>query len=301
MRRAAISALLAAALLAAIGCGGRENEGKGKVFTDSLGRTVKLKGPPRRIVSMAPSVTEMLFALGLGEEIVGVTDYCDYPPEAEKKPKIGGYYRPSVERIISLSPDLVVATADGYNRDVVLKLEEAGIPVYVVNPRTVEGVIEEIERLGKVVGREREAAELAGEMRGRVEAVRRRAAAIPPSKRPRVFFEIGRDPLVTAGPNTFIDDLITLAGGINIAGDSPMPWPKFSIETVIERKPDLIISASHVGSPQSFWGRFDEIPAVRKGLVFEVSDISKFVRPGPRIVEALEEMSAMIMRAVGHD
>ncbi|RKX99451.1 hypothetical protein DRP77_13300, partial [Candidatus Poribacteria bacterium] len=220
MRRAAISALLAAALLAAIGCGGRENEGKGKVFTDSLGRTVKLKGPPRRIVSMAPSVTEMLFALGLGEEIVGVTDYCDYPPEAEKKPKIGGYYRPSVERIISLSPDLVVATADGYNRDVVLKLEEAGIPVYVVNPRTVEGVIEEIERLGKVVGREREAVELAGEMRGGVEAVRRRAAAIPPSKSPRVMRSSMKvfGPAVTSGSRPISKKTLGLfEGGIAAA------------------------------------------------------------------------------------
>ncbi|MCD6507460.1 cobalamin-binding protein [Candidatus Poribacteria bacterium] len=264
-----------------------------KIFRDQLDRRVKVKFPPRRIVSMAPSVTEMLFAIGLGDKIVGVTDYCDYPPAALKKPKIGGYYNPNVETILSLNPDLVIATADGYNRGVVNKLTSLGVSCYVVNPQTIEGILNTMIELGRITGRAKEAQETVERLRRRVEAIRSKVREIPPDRRVKVFYCVGPTELWTAGSGTYIDDLIEEAGGINIAHGSKQRWFQFSGEELIKDNPDVIIVAGMISNDKAvdlpLWSKYKEVKAVREGKIYPF-DPDMLNRPGPRSVDVLEMM-----------
>lgn len=282
------------------GCGGSDKKATGRraeVFTDAMQRQVTVPRPLKRVVSMAPNVTEMLFAIGLDDEIIGVTDFCDYPDAARGKPKIGGYYNPSIEMILSLAPDLIIATPDGYSKERVEKLDQSGISVFLVNPQKIDEVLETMLTLGKITGKDDVAKRVVEDLRARVEAVREKVSSIPSEKRPKVFYEIGHDPLITAGPGNFVDNLIRAAGGINIAGDAPTDWPRYSIEAVIMKEPDVIITAPHVSSGEStateadasVWQKYKTIPAVRDGRIYSVNpDI--LLRSGPRIVDGLEEL-----------
>ncbi len=265
---------------------------KTEVFTDAMQRQVTVPRPVKRIVSMAPNVTEMLFAIGLSEEIVGVTDFCDYPDAARQKPKIGGYYDPNIEAILSLAPDLVVATPDGYSKDKVKRLEQSGVSIFLVNPMKIDEIPEAMLTLGKVVGKDDMAEQVVENLRLRIAAVRQAVALIPAEERPKVFYEIGRDPLITAGPGNFVDNLISTAGGINIASDAPSDWPRYSVEAVIMKEPDMIIVAPHVTPREDIaktWHRYRTIPAVKNGKIYTVEpDI--LLRSGPRIVDGLEEL-----------
>jgi len=248
---------------------------------------------------MAPNVTEMLFTIGLDKEIVGVTRFCDYPEAAKDKPKIGGYYDPNIEAILSLSPDLIVATPDGYSRERVEKLEQAGIPVFIVNPQNIDDVLESMLAIGKITGKSEYAEKTVAELRSRVQKVDEKVKSIPPDKRPKVFYEIGRDPLITVGPKNFVDNLIIAAGGINIAADAPTDWPRYSVEAVIEREPDIIITASSSMSGKneadmSVWKRYKTIPAVKNGRIYSVDPDIVF-RSGPRIVDGLEKLHSIFV------
>jgi iron complex transport system substrate-binding protein len=241
---------------------------------------------------MAPNVTEMLFAIGLEHEIVGVTDFCDYPDAAQERTRIGGYYNPSIEAILSLSPDLIVATPDGYSRERVEKLDQSGIPVFLVNPKNIDAVLEAMLILGKVTGKDNAANQTVTGLRLRVEAIRIAVAFIPVEQRPKVFYEIGQDPLVTAGPGNFVDDLITTAGGINIASDAATDWPRYSVEAVIMKDPDIIITAPHSSSAESSasaWQKYRTVPAVQNDRIHTV-DPNILLRSGPRIVDGLEAL-----------
>jgi iron complex transport system substrate-binding protein len=255
---------------------------------------------------MAPSSTELLFAIGLDEEIVGVTTFCNYPDAAKGKAKIGGYFNPNVEAILSLEPDLIVATPDGYSKDRVEKLDSTGAPVFLVDPKNVDEILATMLTLGKVTGKEDTAKQVVGKLRARVEAVREKVKAVPQEKRPKVFYEIGHDPLITAGPGTFVDNLITDAGGINIASDAPTNWPRYSVEAVLTKEPDIIITAPHVSSSDetkmetrlAAWRKYRTIPAVQNGRIYPViSDI--LLRPGPRIVDGLEELHRLFTKKAG--
>jgi iron complex transport system substrate-binding protein len=281
-----------------LGCGNSGSKSpsqQGKVFTDAMKRKVTVPQTVKRIVSMAPNVTEMLFAIGLKDEIVGVTDFCDYPPAALEKPRIGGYYNPNIEAILSLNPDLVVATPDGYSRERVEKLDQAGISVFLVNPQKIDEVLETMLTLGKVTGREDAAKQVVQALHARVQAVAKEVESIPEDKRAKVFYEIGQDPLITAGPGNFVDNLIKAAGGVNIASDAASDWPQYSVEAVIMKEPDVIITAPHVPSQESttvqpsIWRKYETIPAVKNGRIYQVKpDI--LLRAGPRIVDGLEEL-----------
>jgi len=283
------------------GCGSPEKksvEQGSTIFTDAIQRQVTVPANPRRIVSMAPSVTEILFILGLDEEIVGVTNFCDYPDAAKQKTKIGGYYNPNIEAILSLTPDLVIATPDGYNEASVGKLDQSGISVFIVNPKQIDEVLEATLLLGKVTGRDDAAKQVVAGLRRRVEAVREKVALIPVDERPKVFYEIGQDPLITAGPGNFVDNLISDAGGINIANDAPTDWPRYSVEAVIMKEPDVILTASHVGSEDdsaASWHRYRTIPAVKNGRIYLV-DPDILLRSGPRIVDGLEKLHSLFMQ-----
>lgn len=279
------------------GCGGSRKKAAGREseeFTDAMQRKVAVPTSVKRIVSVAPSVTEMLFAIGLDEEIVGVTDFCDYPDAALEKPRIGGYHIPNVEAILSLSPDLVIATPDGYSKEKVKKLESV-VPIFLVDPEEIDGMLKAMLTLGRVTGKDDAAKRVVEGLRMRVEAVRGKVALIPTEERPKVFYEIGRDPLITAGPGNFVDDLISAAGGINIASDAPANWPRYSVEAVIMKEPDVIITAPHISSGENTtdtWQRYKTVPAVQNGRIYAV-DPDILLRPGPRIVDGLEKLHSL--------
>jgi iron complex transport system substrate-binding protein len=276
-------------------------EGAGGVrqIRDEIGRQVAIKPDPRRIVSLAPNLTETLFALGLGERVVGVTSYCDYPAEARAKEKVGDTLRPNLERLIALKPDLVLITTSSQLESLTRQLGQLGTPIYVTNPRTVVGVVESIRKLGEVTGAGARAEEIAAAMERRVDEVRRQVAGRP---EPRVLYVLQNSPLITAGRGTFISDLIRLAGGKSISGEEAADYPQFSRETVIARAPEvIIIPASHgteLVNEDAVRREFAATPAVRENRVARVNP-DVIDRPGPRIVEGLEAVArALHPRAV---
>ncbi|HEX4948203.1 MAG TPA: ABC transporter substrate-binding protein, partial [Blastocatellia bacterium] len=171
---------------------------------------------PQRIISLAPSITEILFALKLGERVVGVTSYCDFPPEAQAKEKVGDTLKPNLERLIALKPDLVLISTASQLEKITQRLDQFGIPVFVTNPKSVAGVLASIRKIGELTGAEQPAEALTAEMQTRIAAVQRQSANQPA---PRVLYILQLSPLITAGKNTFINDLITQAGGHSISGD----------------------------------------------------------------------------------
>jgi iron complex transport system substrate-binding protein len=259
--------------------------------TDMLGRRVRIPDHAARIVSLAPSITETVFVLGDGDRLVGVTDYCDYPPEATRKPRVGGISTPSFEAILTLRPDLVLATSESNYAEHVQRLVSLGLPVYVIRPVDFETVLESIERIGAVLGREVLA-------RGRVAAMRREAAgiahAVAGAPRPRVLYVVWPNPLIAPGRGTLITELLRRAGGESVTGDEALAYPRLSLETVVERQPDRIIVGRHgPGTVEELlrgWERLDTISAVRAGRVYAV-DGDLVHRPGPRMIEALRALA----------
>ena len=255
---------------------------------DDVGRKITVYKEPQRIISTAPSVTEILFALGLNEKIVGVTTLCNYPEEAKTKEKIGTFQSPNIEKILSLKPDIVIATG-GVQRQTVEKLEQLGIPVFVSYPRTMEEVIRSIYTIGHITGAEESAKKLAFDLKLRVAKVTSKVSKA--RVKPKVFFELWNEPLMSAGPGSFIDDIIRKAGGINIAGSSKSAYPIFSLEQLVKEDPDVIIGAeSSMGAnPLDVSKRpgWNTLKAVKNQKVFMINDDIVF-RAGPRLVLALE-------------
>jgi iron complex transport system substrate-binding protein len=260
-------------------------------FTDELNRQVSVTANPQRIISLAPNVTELLFALGLGDRIAGVTTYCDFPPAAKTKEKVGDTLQPNLERLIALKPDLIVATTASQVERLTQQLDQLGIPLYVTNPRTVRDVAASLRKLGEVTGVQPQAAALAATLEQRIEQVERRVANQP---KPRVLFVLQLAPLITAGRNTFLNDLITRAGGVSISGEENADYPQFSREAVVARAPEIIIAPALHGagsiSEAALQQAFPTTPAVRnQRLVLIDPDLTS--RPGPRLVDGLEKLA----------
>ncbi len=267
----------------------------GKAFKDAMGRTVLLEKTPARIIALAPSLTEILYYLGLEDRVVGVTNFSYYPAEALKKPKVGTYINLNVEKIISLSPELVLGTKDGNNPGVVDLLEQAGIPVYIVNPRNVRSVISTVADIGGICGIPEKALDLANGLERRLESVQ---SAIRYQRKPLVFLQINLQPIMTVNKNTFHNDLITLAGGINMSRDEPITYPRISVEEVIRKQPEVIIISSMDRAGQfekekNDWMQWTSIPAVKNGRVCLI-DSDLIDRPSPRIIDGLETMARII-------
>jgi len=266
-----------------------------RFLVDEVGRKVLLPDNPKRIVSLAPSITETLFALGLDHEIVGVTNYCDYPAEALKKPRIGGFVNPCIEKIVSLMPDLVVATDNGNRRGVVDKLTELAFSVFVTYPKDFDGILRTIENIGGITGRKREASRIVREIRIRMEEIINLTKDL---EKPRVFLQMGDSPLITIGRDTFANDLIESAGGLSISRDEPLQYPTYSIEEVLIKEPDIIIMTS-MNPKKDYkglmrrWSQWGSIAAVKRGKVFVV-DSDLVDRPSPRIIQGLEELAKII-------
>jgi iron complex transport system substrate-binding protein len=264
-------------------------------FTDDLGRKIEVEGPPQRIISAAPSVTETLFALGLGGRVVGVSSYCEFPPEALKKEKIGGYINPSLEKIVALKPDLVIGIAEGDLKAFMEKLAGLKVPVYITHPRNVSEVLTSIQNVGKVTFSSQAAEKITQAMKERIQAVQAKVQGRP---HPRVLPVLNFDPLMTAGRGTFVDDLIRLAGGRNVAEKVKGKYPRLSVEEVFAQDPEVIILGSMKSQdamtegPQ-WWKQWKNISAVRQGRIY-VLDADLIYRPSPRIVDGLEEMARAI-------
>jgi len=270
----------------------------GVTVRDAVGRTVEVPREPRRIVSLAPNLTEMLFALGLGERVVGVTDYCDWPPEVAAKPRIGGVINPSLETIVALGADLVLATADMNRPEDVNRLAALKVAVYTIDTRSVGDVLRSLVMIGEITGRAGRAQEIAAGLERRREAVRARVAGLRPVT---VFVAIDRAPLISAGDGTFVGEMLTLAGGRNIAGASPIKYPVFSLEQLLADDPEVILDAADPGpvSVAELQARWRSLPgavalrAMRTGRIISVGQGS-FFRPGPRIIDSLERLAGIL-------
>lgn len=259
-----------------------------QTFTDDVGRAVTLKNVPQRIVSLAPSNTEVLYALGLGARVVGVTEYCDYPAEAKQKPKVGGFSKIDLERVVGLNPDLVLAT-NIHTKSVVPELAKRGLTVVVVEPKNVNDVLTKITFIGKITGASDAAAQLTAQMKTRIEAVTTKVATV--KTKPRVFYEIDKS-LYTPGPGSYIDDLLIKAGGINIAADAKSSYVQLSPEVIIAKDPEVILLGDMLfgESPESVKARpgWANISAIKNNRVIPIADENLVARPGPRVVEGLE-------------
>jgi iron complex transport system substrate-binding protein len=256
-----------------------------RTVTDELGRTVQVPAQPQRIVSLAPSVTEILFALGVGDRVAGVTSYCDYPPGARQKPPVGDTLKPSVEKIVALKADLVIISTASQVEASFRKLEELGIPVYVTNPRSIDGVIESIDKMGELIDMRERARELTDELRRRIATVQARVAE---TSRPSVLVILGTEPLITAGGGSFINDLINRAGARSISAEDKADYPQYSIETVIARLPEIILLQA---GGNELIERLRQTPAARSNRVYHIDD-DLLLRPGPRIIDGLEQLAA---------
>jgi iron complex transport system substrate-binding protein len=253
--------------------------------------------PPRRIVSLAPSLTETVFALGLGDRLVGVSVYCDYPPEARRIDRVGTFITPNVEAIVAKKPDIILAVPSPGNRSPVESLERLGLKVMVVDPLTIDGIKESLVSVGNRLGREAKARELVARIDSQIASIR---AGIEGAPRRRVLMVVGQTPLIVAGAATVQDELIRLAGGINLGAAAGKNWPHVSIEYAISSAPEVIIDSTmgsevRAGedSATSFWNAFPMIPAVEEGRVFSCKAY-EVLRPGPRIGEALEAIARFV-------
>jgi iron complex transport system substrate-binding protein len=265
-------------------------------ITDDLGRVVTIKEAPQRIVSLAPAMTEILFALGLGDKVVGVTNYCNYPAEAKTKPKVGGFSTPSAELVVTARPDLVLATK--INENFIPQLESAGITVVVVESLDLPQVLEDIKLIGKFTGAAETANSLTADMQKRIDSITAKVSALPDEQKPAVYFEIWPDPLTTGGAKSFVNSLITMAGGKNIAGDVDQDWVNLSPEMVLARDPKVAILCHHGSSLQTveeFKSRkgWEQVSAIRDNRIGLVVDENTVVRPGPRVVEGFEFLAQM--------
>ena len=277
-----------------IGCSHQPLPG---TFTDDLGREVRIEKAPERIVSHVPGITEILFALGLGEKVVGVSNYCDYPEAAKAKPKIGGFFNPSIENIVAFDPDLVLT--NGSVEYVMTQLDSLGITYIVLDPKDIDGILKNIELMGKVTGTGRQAREVIKDMEDRILQVSTKVKDAP---KVRVFYTFATTDLNnpwTAGPGSVVDSLINMAGGENISARALAPWVQFSIEEVVATDPEVIIVDAAMGSAVTPIAGLKQHPvwrkltAIKQGRIYPI-DGDLVNRFGPRIVQGLEEMAKII-------
>ena len=267
------------------------------VLRDMLGREVSMPGLPSRIVSLVPSVTETTFALGGQDRLVGVSDFCDWPPAARAKPRVGGMINPSLEAIVALKPDLVVGTDEGNREETFLQLQRIGVPVYVVHARKVSEMYELIARVGELTARGDAVAPLVADIRRRIDSVRAKVSGRP---RPRVLYVVWPDPLLVPGRDSHLTEMIELAGGQSITAQEPVSYVRFSVEAAVARAPEVIVLADHSSGASTAgraapekWQALASVPAIRAGRLYSV-DLSILHRYGPRVPDGLEILARLI-------
>jgi iron complex transport system substrate-binding protein len=264
-------------------------------ITDETGRRLSVPQPVRRIVSLAPSLTETIYALGAQERLVGVTDYCDYPPEAQTKPRVGGAINPNLEQVVALKPDLVLVTKALNRRETVEVLERLGIPAYATDPRSVEGVLNSTARLADVIGAHEQGKALVASLRARLQELKRLLGARAPQ---RVLFVVWNEPLISIGRETFLADALRWAGAESVV-ETTQDWPLLSLEEVVRLRPDyLVFASSHSEAVErSFEALRDQpgwrsLQAVHQRHIAVISDAVN--RPSPRLIEAIEQLASQL-------
>jgi iron complex transport system substrate-binding protein len=248
---------------------------------------------PRKVVSLAPSVTETLFALGFGDRLVGVTTYCDYPPAARRLPKIGGFMNPSLEVIVAKKPDLVIGVSSATDPAKAREMEGLGLRVTLISVASLNDILTSIKSIARLMGDPQAGEKLVAKIDADIQNVKKRVARAP---RWPVLLAVGIRPLVVVGGSNFIDELITLAGGKNIAGSAAQPWLNLPEEYVVAKAPQVIIEAGMGSERQPFgqrWGDLKSVPAVTNGRVYSYPS-DKILRPGPRVGEASRELAGLI-------
>lgn len=286
--------------LVALTSGGRPDPSSAFSVVDSTGSPVVLPAAPMRIVSLVPSATEIIWAVGGQDRLAGVTDFCDFPAAARAKPRVGGMIAPSLEAIVALRPDVVIVTSEGNRRETFDQLRRLGIPTYQVAPQSVEGVLATVVRLGELTGRASAGQALARNLRQRIDAVAARVAPLP---RPRVLYVVWPDPLIVPGRAALVSELIRLAGGDSVTADVPGTYPRYSPEAAIARSPQVIFLARHAAGAagpgsardpltREKWERFGGLPAIRSGRRHAV-DGGLLHRYGPRMVDGLEALARL--------
>jgi iron complex transport system substrate-binding protein len=273
--------------------------GYAKTVTDQTGRTVTIPDNPQRIVSLMPSLTEMVYELGQGERIVAATQYSTQPAAVRQLPKVGPYTHPGIERILARQPDLCLVSRDGNPKFIVDRLESLGIAVYAFDPQSLAGIMDAVTRLGGIVHARAKAGELVNTMRRRLRNVDIRVQQF--TRRPRVFFQIDAGTIVSAGPKSFIGSLITRAGGINLATGDRL-YPRYSWEEVLAMQPEVIIISSMAGGYsneqlKAQWQRWPELPAVRDHRIYVV-DADRFDRPTVQSFTCLEELVDLLHKHI---
>jgi ABC-type Fe3+-hydroxamate transport system substrate-binding protein len=249
-------------------------------------------GVPQRVVVLAPSSVETVFALGAGDRVVGVCGQCDYPAEAVRLPKVGGYLAPSVESVLGVRPDLVVAVPSPGNREAVRAIERTGVRVLVVQDRRLEDLWTSIRTIAETLGIPDAGERLAADVRGKLDAVRARVAARP---RARVLLVVGHSPLIVAGGGTLQGELLEIAGGTNVAVGVGSAWPQVSRELVVAEAPDVILDAAMgtEAGARDLFARLTTVPAVRNGRIVPLHSDAVF-RAGPRVAEGAELLARAI-------
>ncbi len=264
-----------------------DSNGEGITIIDGAGRTVTVPENPERIVSLAASATETIFALDAGEKLVGRDKYSTYPEEVRNIKEVGSGFSPSIEMIIGLKPDLVLAWA--YSRDALLNLEDKVCVVYI-DPGSVDEVLHTITMIGVVIGRTQEAENLTSKMHSRMREITEITDGLNRTQRPLVYYELST-PMKTTGPGTFTNELIFMAGGINLAADEPVRYPILSSEYIIDRNPDVIVIVSYGASIEEVKDRngWGNINAVKNDRIYKID--TNLVTANPRIVQGLEQFA----------
>ncbi len=289
------ASIVVLAVLACWGCGRSSQEipdGE-RVVVDDLGREVRFDGVPARIISLAPSFTETLYALGADSLLVGVTSYCNYPSTASEKAVIGDLLAPDIEGIIALKPDLVLISVEGNSQQTFTRLRDMGVRLFVSNPRDLEGVLKSIGDIASITGCEKAGAKLLGRLR----AVRDSVRANPPERAASAMMLLSLQPLIAAGGGTFIGEMIDCAGGRNAASDLAGGYPVLGREELLLRNPDVLLLPDDLGvDGKSLLQRFPEwrnLSALRSGRLYTLN-ADVLMRPGPRLFDALREVHKLL-------
>jgi iron complex transport system substrate-binding protein len=266
-----------------------------RLIVDQTGAEIELPDAPRRVLALAPSLTEMVYSLQAEAMLIGATRYSNYPPAALKLPRVGSFVQLDLEKIVAIKPDVCLAIKDGNPRRTIEAIKGLGIPVFAVDPHNIEQIMDALLLLGDILGVSNRAELVVGDMKRRIEEVKSKVAAS--SARPTVFFQISDMPIVTAGKDSYIDTLISLAGGRNLAGNMT-EYPRFSWENIMEMQPEVVLISAMDGmkSPHQLktsWLRWPQIPAVRDNRL-HVVNADLFNRPTVRLIAGLEILAGIL-------
>lgn len=268
-------------------------------IVDDLGRTVQIAKLPQRLVSLAPSNTEIIYALGLEDMLVGTTDYCDYPEAAKSKPRVASYTTPNLEKVVSVQPDLILAEAI-HEKTALPAMEKLGLTVIVMSAKSLDTVLNDIRLVGQINGKSKAAARLVDSLTGRIQEVVSKTAALTPEQRLKVLYVVWHDPIWTMGRETFVTDLIWKAGGVNIFAADFEKSRVVSLEAIIQKNPQVIIVSGMGTTGDLIYNnikketRLADVDAMHNNRVYKISDANLIERPGPRIVDGLEEVAKLL-------